>query len=129
MSSTLDAAQCSALLAFDAEQRYQYFIKQVIAHQQIWLLVDEHGCVMLNSDDEDCVPVWPHKELAQCWATEEWAHCKVEAVSVAKWRSRWTSGLTQDDLAIAVFPDSHGEGVVISPIQLDSDISSKTKKG
>lgn len=128
MSASLDAIQLAKITAYDADKRFQYLISEVLTHQKIWLLVDEHGCVMLNTEDEDCVPIWPHQEFAQAWATGEWAQCKVESISVAKWRSRWTPGLLSDELAVAVFPDQHGEGIVISPDELDIALSRKPKK-
>lgn len=128
MSTVLDAAQIAKINGYDADKRFEYFLSEVRAHQQIWLLVDEHGCVMLNTEDEDCVPVWPHKEFAEAWATGEWAQCKIEAISLAKWRSRWTSGLRADELAVAVFPDQYGEGIVISPDELDAELSRKVNK-
>lgn len=128
MSTPLDADQQAKINAFDADKRFQYLITEVLANQQIWILVDEHGCVMLNTEDEDCVPIWPNKEFAQSWATGEWAKCKVEAISVAKWRSRWTSGLIGDELAVAAFPDQEGDGMVISPDELDFELSRKVKK-
>ena len=31
---------------------------------------------MLNSEEEDCVPVWPNEEFALQWATGEWSECR-----------------------------------------------------
>lgn len=128
MSDTISAAQVAEIYAQDAEKRYQYLLQQVQLTQQIWILIDEHGCVMLNSDEEDCVPIWPAKEFAETWLTNEWKNCKLESISVAKWQSRWTSGLEDDELSIAIFPDHQGEGLVISPYEFDVDLRTKSKK-
>lgn len=128
MSDIISAVQVAEIYAYDAEKRYQYLLQHVQLTQQIWILMDEHGCVMLNSDDEDCVPIWPAKEFAETWLTEEWKNCKLESISVAKWQSRWTTGLEDDELSIAIFPDHQGEGLVISPYEFDADLRSKNKK-
>jgi len=57
MSDQLDPQKIKTIQQYDAQQRYTYLLKEVVKNSQIWLLVDEHGCVMLNSEDEDCVPV------------------------------------------------------------------------
>lgn len=107
------------------EDRVKYFLKEVCEHQTIWILTDEHGCVMLNTEDEDCVPVWPSKETAELWINEEWNTCKAESISLNKWYSRWTQGLMDDELAIVVFPNTNEQGVVLYPDELEIELRKK----
>ena len=127
MSAQLDAQQIKTIQQYSAQKRYNYLIKEVLKNKQIWLLVDEHGCVMLNSEEEDCVPVWPNKEFAQAWATDEWSHCTAEAISLEKWHNRWTHGLEEDELAIVVFPDQNGEGLIFFPDEFDFELQQAKK--
>lgn len=106
-----------------ADQRYTYLLNQIKQHQQIWILTDDDGCVMLNSEDEDCVPVWPNAEQAIDWATDEWAECKPMAIALEQWLERWTTGLTNDDIAIAAFPSKQEEGMVLDAHAFAQDIS------
>lgn len=122
MSTPLDTQQIKTIQQYNPQKRYDYLIKEVLKNKEIWLLVDEHGCVMLNTEDEDCVPVWPNKEFAQAWATEEWSHCKAEAISLEKWRNRWTHGLEDDELAIVVFPNQQNEGLIFFPDEFDFEL-------
>ncbi|WP_413111791.1 DUF2750 domain-containing protein [Thaumasiovibrio sp. DFM-14] len=123
---TPDQATIDTVIKYDAEKRYQHLIQEVVANNKIWILVDEHGCVMLNTEDEDCVPVWPHEVYAEAWATGEWDHCKPEAISLNKWRSRWTNGLLDDELALVVFPVGEEEGLVIYPDEFDFELQRKS---
>ena len=116
------------ILKLDQQQRVNYLCKEVQKQNQIWLLVDEHGCVMLNTEDEDCVPVWPNKEFAEDWATEEWAHCKAEAISLEKWTERWTQGLEEDELCVVVFPDKNLNGDVFSPAEFQHELNIQAQK-
>ena len=127
MSAPLDARQVKTIQQYTAQKRYDYLIKEVLKNKQIWLLVDEYGCVMLNTEEEDCVPVWPNKEFAQAWATEEWSHCKAEAISLEKWHNRWTHGLEEDELAIVVFPDENCEGLIFFPDEFDFELQQAKK--
>lgn len=125
---TLTPELISTIEQYDQQKRFKYLLEEVIKHREIWILVDEHGCMMLNTEDEDCVPVWPNKEFAQNWITDDWQECKAEAISLNKWQSRWIPGLEEDELAIVVFPNQAEEGLVLFPNEFDFELSKQTKK-
>ncbi|GLS83085.1 DUF2750 domain-containing protein [Paraferrimonas haliotis] len=108
-----------------ADNRFKQTINAIKQAKQVWILVDEHGCVMLNSDDEDCVPVWSSQQDAQAFAVEEWQHCQAKAIKLSDWRSRWSRGLEQDDLAVVVHPDNDGMGVVVDAMEFDFELSKR----
>ncbi|GMQ46103.1 DUF2750 domain-containing protein [Vibrio sp. 10N] len=124
----LEQHQIDEISRYDEEKRLKYSVKTMVQERQIWILTDEHGCVMLNTEDEDCVPVWPHQELAEQWATGEWDNCKAEAISLNKWHSRWTYGLEDDELAVVVFPNQNEEGVVLFPEEFDFELKKQASK-
>jgi len=126
--SQLTPEKIKEVLKLDHQARFQYLCKEVNQRQEIWLLVDEHGCVMLNTEDEDCVPVWPNKEFAEDWATEEWSHCKAEAIDLDKWYQRWTLGLEEDELSVVVFPDKQLNGAIFFPDEFEHQLKKKPKK-
>ncbi len=115
MNYELTADDLNKLSLLDAEQRYDYFIQAVADLEKIWILVDEEGFVLVDADEERCIPVWPHAELAELWINGDWAQCQAQAVDIATWLDKWTSGLDGDELAIAVFPHAQEPGVVIGP--------------
>ncbi len=112
---------------YDDNKRLQYLLNEAVAHNQLWILTDEHGCMMLNSEEEDCIPIWPSKAFAQQWINNDWQHCKPEAISLNKWFSRWTQGLIEDDLAIVVFPNHAEQGLILYPDELDYELKQKQK--
>lgn len=128
MSNPIDQNTLNEIAQFTPEQRLKYLVKEVIQQQKIWILTDQDGCVMLNTEDEDCAPVWPSQEFAQAWATGEWADCEPKAIDLKTWHSRWTHGLEDDDVSIAVFPSEDQEGLVISSAELDFELKNKSKK-
>lgn len=128
MSSENNSPSAAQIEQFSADQRLQYLVKEVISHQQIWILTDDDGCVMLNTEDEDCAPVWPSEEFAQAWATGEWQDCQPKAISLQKWYSHWTSGLEDDDVYIAVFPSLDQDGLIISPQELEFELKQQARK-
>lgn len=118
MEYQLSTEELDRIMALDAEQRYDYFIQAVADLEEIWILTDEEGFVLVSAEDDRCIPVWPHAELAQQWIEGEWQHCTAKAIDVATWLEKWTSGLNGDELAIAVLPDADGPGVVVTPEEL-----------
>ena len=128
MSTPLNETQIATIQQYDAEKRYQYLIKEAVSQRELWILMDEHGCVMLNTEDEDCVPVWPNQEFAQAWATGEWAECKPESISLNKWHSRWTQGLEDDELALVIFPNENEDGLIVYPDELDFELKKQAQK-
>ena len=128
MSDSITPEQCNDIKKFSDEKRADYFIKETAKQKKIWILTDEHGCVMLNIEEEDGVPVWPREEFAASWATNEWQHCKPEAISLNKWFSRWTTGLIEDEIAIVVFPSDEEQGMVYDPEELEQRLKQAQKK-
>ena len=64
MSEKLSSSLVEEIQTYDDEKRAKYFFKEVVLNNKIWILTDEHGCVMLNTEEDDCVPVWPNEEFA-----------------------------------------------------------------
>ncbi|GAA5134864.1 DUF2750 domain-containing protein [Thalassotalea piscium] len=128
MSKQYTSEQLNEINKLSDQNRADYFIKEVIHNNQIWILTDEHGCVMLNTEDEDCVPVWPSPEFAALWATKEWQACKPEAISLNKWFSRWTTGLVEDEIAVVIFPSKEEQGMVYDPQDFDHVLQTAKKK-
>jgi hypothetical protein len=118
----LEPEKIKQLLQMDDAQRAVYFVKEAVSQNELWILTDEHGCVMLNTEEEDCVPVWPNKEFAQAWVTDEWQTCQPEAISLNKWFSRWTQGLADDELAIVVFPSQDEQGLIYYSDELEHEL-------
>ena len=127
-SAPLTSEQLDSIEKYDEEKRLSYLLQQVISNKTVWILADEHGCVMLNTDDEDCVPIWPNEEFAQRWATDEWHQCKAQAIPLAQWYSRWITGLEEDELALVVFPNQDNQGLVLYPEEFEACLLKETKK-
>ena len=128
MSEKLQPTLVEQIQAYDDEKRATYFFKEVVLNNKIWILTDEHGCVMLNTEEDDCIPVWPNEEFAQAWATDEWQACQAESISLNKWFSRWSHGLADDQLAVVVFPNQAEQGLVFFPDEIDFELKKQQKK-
>ncbi len=125
--SSLSQEQQSLLSSYSSEQRFNYCVKEIAQFKQVWILTDDDGCVMLNTEEEDCVPVWPNEAFANQWANEEWQHCKALAIEITEWKKKWTPGLLDDDLCLVVFPNLDNEGVISFPDDFELALNKKLK--
>lgn len=103
------------LLEKNAVQRMTSSLETIKTEQKLFILKDDHGCVMLTTDEEDGVPVWPDASLALLWATEDWEHCEAMEISTKDFLAKWVPGMTQDELMVIVCPVPGEDGEVITP--------------
>ena len=125
--NNLDEQVIKNIEQYGVEKRFNYLISEVKKQQEIWILTDEHGCVMLNTEEDDCIPVWPNKEFAQSWATGDWQDCKAEGITLKRWFSHWIPGLIDDELSIVSFPNHNEEGLILFPDEFEQALK-KSKK-
>jgi len=97
------------LVAPDSE-RLDYFVEQAKATELVWSLSNEEGFVMVETDDGDCVMVWPDAEFASQWAVDDWDDCEPVSVSLDTFKTEWLPSLTLDKVTVAVFPNIEDEG-------------------
>ena len=112
---TLEQSRINEISSWGQDKRFTYLLKQMIEQQQVWILTDEHGAVMLTTEDEDCIPVWPHQEFAEQWATGDWEGFEAKAISLKDWQGKWTRGLEDDELAVVVFQLPDEDWILLDP--------------
>jgi len=102
------------LLASADEERFTYFIDQVKSSKEVWSLSNDEGFVMVETDEGNCVMVWPDSDFAAQWAIEEWSDCEPVAISLNEFKANWLPSLEADTIEIAVFPNIEDEGKLIT---------------
>lgn len=118
MSEELSVEQRVHLLASADDERMAYFVKQVTASEQVWSLSNEEGFVMVETDEGDCVMVWPDADFAAQWAVDDWDDCEPVSVPLAEFKANWLPSLEADKIDIAVFPNIEDEGKLIKANEL-----------
>ncbi|MAL97787.1 DUF2750 domain-containing protein [Hydrocarboniclastica marina] len=122
MSNSLSPKEINDVLALDADDRYDYLVAQVVQQKKIWSLHSERGWVMVSTDQEECLPIWPDEAFATPWITEDWSDCKPVAIKLEDWIKRWLPGMQGDGIAIAVFPGNGEDGMVVDPEELRASL-------
>lgn len=101
-----------------AEERYDYLVDTIIKDEQVWTLQSDDGVVLMSSEGVECLPIWPHAELAKEWASGDWSDCYPAAIDLDSWMSRWLPGMEKDGYSLAMFPSVNEEGIVMTPADL-----------
>lgn len=118
MSYTLSTEDFRDIAGRSADERYEYLLDTLMRDEKVWILSSDQGMVMMSSEGEQCLPVWPHPDFAEDWATGDWADCSPEPVDLRSWLDRWLPGMEADGVVLAVFPTTDEETVVIEPPEM-----------
>ncbi|MCZ2722727.1 DUF2750 domain-containing protein [Marinomonas sp. 15G1-11] len=122
MSQELSVDQRVMLLASPDDERLSYFLEQVKSSSQLWSLSNEQGFVMVETDEGDCVMVWPDAEFAAQWAVDDWDDCEPVLIDLATFKSTWLPSLITDEVSIAVFPNIEDEGKLLTATELSEQL-------
>ncbi|TAA43655.1 DUF2750 domain-containing protein [Corallincola spongiicola] len=116
------AKNTTALFGEKSETRYEAFLEMALAAEQVWVLKDDEGCLIVTSGDEECLPVWPSEDAAAACAIADWKGLEPLAVSLVDWMEKWLPGMEKDDRVVAVFPNLAGESLVVAASELYAEL-------
>lgn len=117
-------AEVSAIVQLPKEEKYQYLVQQLIARKEVWIIYDDDGMVLFESDREEIViPVWPHREVAQLFCAGEYADCQPGTVALADFRKNELTEAVEQQFLISVMPVPDRPALLVVPGQLEKDLS------
>ncbi len=126
----LNQKQIDEILARKPESRYKYFIRTVVAEEEVWGLADEEGWLLLEveEDDTEVLAVFPNPEFAAIFrekgAFEEFT---VEPLDLMEFME-WLDDFEQENMKVAVFPTPDFQCAVMPPEKLKSDFEHEFQK-
>ncbi|MCC2615860.1 DUF2750 domain-containing protein [Aestuariibacter halophilus] len=115
--SQLTTEQFDALTKLSPEARFDYTLATLIKEGQLWGLYGEKGWLLLQAEDDACLPVWPHEACAKAWEKHDFPDCVPTPISLTDWQSQWLPGMQKNGTLVLVFPLSEDE----EGIMLDAD--------
>ncbi|MCB0576256.1 MAG: DUF2750 domain-containing protein [Saprospiraceae bacterium] len=122
--------QLEEILAKKPESRYKYFIKTVVAEEEIWGLADEEGWLLLEDgdDDTDVLAVFPDPEFAAVFREKGgFEEFQVEALDLYEFLE-WLNDFEKEGMKIAVFPTPDFQSAVMTPVRLRADFKEEFDK-
>ncbi|OEY65385.1 DUF2750 domain-containing protein [Marinobacter sp. X15-166B] len=120
----MNSESLARVLELDGEERYDYFLSQVLEEREIWILVNAESRFLKIESAEDGVaylPVWPASAFAAAYAggSEE---LSPKSIPVPDFFRKWVPGLTRDGIAVGVFPGQDNELWITEPHELKNDL-------
>ncbi|SHH26005.1 DUF2750 domain-containing protein [Ferrimonas marina] len=119
----MNTEQLNDFYSQNSQQRYDTTIAAIKEQQQLWTLADDQGCVVLDTGKEQCLVMWHDEALAKNWASGEFERCEALAISLEDFMAKWVPGMSEDGFDVAIAPSLAGEGIVLSPQELATDLS------
>ena len=115
------------VLSLPPDKRYEHFLKRVVNLDCVWMVEeDEQRYLSFNHKGLEVLPVWPARRYAEHAMIENFPNACYVSVNIRDWLARTLSPLRNvDDVAIAVFPDSAGEGIQVSVADMIADIETE----
>lgn len=116
--------QLEDILELDGEERYDYFLSQVLEEREIWILINaDNRFLKIESEDDDVayLPVWPSSDFAADYAKGS-DDLSPKSISLPDFFRKWVPGLTKDGVDIGVFPGSDETVWITEPQELKNDL-------
>ncbi|GGF80495.1 DUF2750 domain-containing protein [Alteromonas lipolytica] len=102
-----------------ARERAELLIDRVLENQFIWGLMGTEGWVMVDSETQTCLPLWPDEASVAFWQRKDLPDSKPQAIPLQEFTATWLPGLKKNQIAVMLFPSgSLREGIVTSADEL-----------
>ncbi|MBX0332215.1 DUF2750 domain-containing protein [Pontibacter sp. HSC-14F20] len=110
------------VFALDSKERYGYLLRKVADFETIYLIADnEDKYVMIGSEEVSVIPVWPEKEFAELFLTDDWKEYKVVEYSIYDFMD-WLDNLDKENTELAGFPNLDFNTVHVSATDMKNHL-------
>ena len=98
-----------AICKLQPEPRFDYALEKMVENNCLWGLYGDNGWLLLQADDDACLPVWPSEEFASAWEKDDFPDCKPKPIALDEWLTQWLPGMEKNGTLVLVFPLSEDE--------------------
>ena len=98
-----------AICKLQPELRFDYALEKMVENNCLWGLYGDNGWLLLQADDDACLPVWPSEEFASAWEKDDFPDCKPKPIALDEWLTQWLPGMEKNGTLVLVFPLSEDE--------------------
>jgi len=126
----LNQKQIDEVLAKKPENRYKYFIKTIVAEEEVWGLADDEGWLLLEveGENQDALAVFPNPEFAEIFQKGgDFADMRVEVLDLYEFQE-WLDDFIAQKMKVAVFPTPAFQSAVMRPEVILDDLGVEFEK-
>lgn len=110
------------IFALESKERYGYLLRKVADFETIYLIADKDDqFVFIGSADASVLPVWPEKEFAELFLTDNWKDCKVVEYNIHDFID-WLDELEKGKVDLAGFPNLDFNTIHVSAIDMKNHL-------
>lgn len=122
-------SEMETVLQQDSRVQFEYFIKRVADFEEIWIISDTNGMVLLEAEKNKFVlPVWPFKEYADLYRKEGNQECKLEAVSIYDFLEEELVSLSENGYDLAIMPIHNKPSIIVNSKVFEKAIKTEMEK-
>ena len=102
-----------------ARERAELLVDRVLENKVIWGLMGAEGWIMVDSETQTCLPLWPDEASVAFWQRKDLPDSKPQAIALDEFTGTWLPGLKKNQIGLVLFPSgSLREGIVTSADEL-----------
>lgn len=119
------------LLNLSPNDRYDYFIRNSVGYEKVWVLeVDNSQLVMFNDGEDTILPVWPIEQLAQhCMFPEHrQMGAKPRCIQLDSFMDNCIPDMIRDKVFFGIFYNDEMEALIVPGDALKEDMSDQIEE-
>lgn len=111
------------------EVQFKYSIKRIADFEEIWVIADDSGIIMLKSSTNSFVlPVWPFKEFAELFCVNEYKSCYPESISIYDFMENELLELKERSYELSILPVHGKSSIVVSSEIFEKELNVEMNK-
>ena len=119
------------LLMLNANERYDYFIREVAGFENIWVIGTNDGYIIFrDKEGDEILPIWPHDELAVRCTFKEHKEmgANPESIPLGSFLNSCIPDMVNNRVLFGVFYNDKREGIVVEGEKLLDDLKKEYKE-
>lgn len=123
---SIDSSEIKTVLALPIEDRYEFFLDQVIETGEIWgLSGDQWAMFFDDAQGYQLFPIWSDRDFAEANATGEWSSYAPQLFTVEQFSQDLVPQLKQANIFLSVFKSVDDTGTIAEPDALKALLEGK----
>ncbi|MCZ2720715.1 DUF2750 domain-containing protein [Marinomonas sp. 15G1-11] len=119
---SFDDQQVETFFRLQSNTRYDEVVNHCKKKQDVWVLQDDQGCLIIELGSEKVLPIWNDSSLAEQWKGKEYEGFSASVIAFADFSSKWLPGMVRDGFKLGIAPNLAGEGIVVATAEFARDI-------
>ncbi|TRY32582.1 DUF2750 domain-containing protein [Aliiglaciecola sp. M165] len=112
--SQLSSDEFVEISKLQPEERFDYALTAMVENRELWGLFGENGWLLLQAEEDACVPIWPHESFAKAWEKDDFPDCTPKKIDLDAWLNQWLPGMQKNGTLVLVFPiGDDEEGIML----------------